>query len=493
MLRTAVVVGVVTLAWFGAFLLRFDGAIPADRASQMLTCLPTVLLLQLAALQLAGANRHSWRYTSLQDLLPLAYAVTAVGASLTVARTLAPALTVDWPAFEWLLIPYGVIGAYTLLGALGLTGVRVLRRVLSEQEVARTGEAADQEVRRALLVGAGRAGVIVARELQSRPDLGILPVGFVDDDAVTHGRRISRLDVLGSTHDLAALIEANDVDEVIITIASADGPTMRGLIARCEEAGATPLIVPGVHEIVHGSVNLSWFRPVEPEDLLGRDPVELDLTALASLLTARTVLVTGAGGSIGSELCRQIVRFAPKRLVLVEQAEPALWAIHRELEATNPNDELVPAIADVADQVRMDALVRDHAPPIIFHAAAHKHVPMMEANPGEAVKNNVFGTKTVVDAAERHGVDHFVLISTDKAVNPTSVMGATKRLAERYVQHVSNRSGRPYVSVRFGNVLGSTGSVVPIFEQQIAAGGPVTVTDPEMRRYFMTIPEASGR
>jgi FlaA1/EpsC-like NDP-sugar epimerase len=489
--RAASVAIVLSAAWTLAYLVRFDGQIPPDRIGQMLVTLPVVLAFQFGALQLAGANRHSWRHTTLQDLGPLLNAVAATGLALLLTRAVAPSMSDDLSAFTHLTIPYGVIAAYTVLAGVGLVGARVLRRVLSEQQAARDAEPATGDIRRVLLVGAGRAGVLVARELQSRPDLGIVPVGFVDDDSFTHGRRISRLDVLGATSDLVRLVDEHRIDEVIITIASADGPTMRALIARCETAGCQPLIVPGVHEIVGGSVSLNWFRPVSPEDLLGRDPVELDLTTLSGLLTGKVVVVTGAGGSIGSELARQISRFSPARLILVERSEPALWAIHRELEAEHPGDDLVPAIADVTDGVRMRALFEAHRPAAVFHAAAHKHVPMMERNPGEAIKNNTLGTRTLVDAAASCEVGHFVLISTDKAVNPTSVMGATKRLAERYVQHVAIRTGRPYVAVRFGNVLGSTGSVVPIFEQQIAAGGPVTVTDPEMRRYFMTIPEAS--
>lgn len=488
-LRLGLVVIIVVLAWAGAFWVRFDGSPWGEPLSQMLACIPLVVGLQLTFLSLAGATRHSWRYTTLADLIPLGSAVAATGLALALLRTLAPALAADWPHLSWLVVPYGVAAAYVLLAGFGLTAARVLRRLLDERRSAATAQVGDR--RRILLVGAGRAGVIVARELQSRPDLGLQPIGFVDDDTVTHGRRISQLDVIGDTTDLPRLVDELAIDDLVITVASADGPTMRRLVERCEQAGKRPLIVPGVHEIVGGNVSLNWFQPVQPEDLLGRDPVELDLSALTQLLTGSIVVVTGAGGSIGSELCRQIARFSPRRLVLVERSEPALWAIHRELAGAHPGDELVPAVADVTDGARIGALLAEHRPRVVFHAAAHKHVPMMETNPGEAIKNNLAGTRTVVDACVTHQVPRFVLISTDKAVNPTSVMGATKRLAERYVQHVAHNSGHAYVSVRFGNVLGSTGSVVPIFQQQIEEGGPVTVTDPDMRRYFMTIPEAS--
>jgi FlaA1/EpsC-like NDP-sugar epimerase len=249
--------------------------------------------------------------------------------------------------------------------------------------------------------------------------------------------------------------------------------------------------MPGIDQLISGQVTLNQLRSVAIEDLLGREPVMLDTQSLEAMLKDHVVLVTGAGGSIGSELCRQVARFAPKRLVLVERSEPALFEIHRELVAHHAAVDLVPCIADICDVGRVRAVFGAHRPTVVVHAAAHKHVPMMEWNPGEAIKNNVGGTKTVADAAHEFGVQQFVMVSTDKAVNPTSMMGATKRVAELYVQALNQRSKTRFVAVRFGNVLGSAGSVIPIFKEQIAKGGPVTVTDPEMRRYFMTIPEAS--
>lgn len=489
-LRMLAVIAVVALAWVGAFLLRFDGAVPPDRVVQMATSLPLVLLVQLVAHQVAGASRHSWRYTTLYDLVPVMVAVGGAAAVLAGIRTTSPVAVERWPFLDWLVLPYGVVGAYALLAFLGLVGARALRRLVAERHEIRLLEH-DVDAKRILLLGAGRAGVLVARELQSRPDLGLLPVGFVDDDPAKQSRRITQLDVLGGSDDLERLVAEHAVDEIIITIASADGATMRRLVERCEEADRRPMVVPGIYEIVSGQVSLNWFRPVELEDLLGREEVELEQGSLHQLLTNQVVVVTGAGGSIGAELARQAARFSPRQLILVERSEPAMWTIHRELQAAHPDVESVPALADVGDRRRMERILLAHRPSVIFHAAAHKHVPMMEDNPGEAIKNNVLGTRTVVDLAVEHGVGRFVLVSTDKAVNPTSVMGATKRLAERYVQHVAGSTGLDYVSVRFGNVLGSTGSVVPVFEEQIAAGGPVTVTHPDMCRYFMTIPEAS--
>ena len=275
-------------------------------------------------------------------------------------------------------------------------------------------------------------------------------------------------------------------------MASVSRSQIRRIVELCREAQLETNIIPGLFEIVGGRVDIAEIRPVDVEDLLGRDPVQLDVSSLRELLTGRTVLITGAGGSIGSELARQAAKFAPGRLVLLERSEPALFAIHRELELAHPDLPVRAAIGDVCDRARVRLLFQKHRPDVVVHAAAHKHVPMMEEHPGEAVKNNIGGTRVVADAAAAADVRHFVLVSTDKAVNPTSVMGATKRLTERYVQHLAQKTGRRFVSVRFGNVLGSAGSVVPIFEEQVRQGGPVTVTHPEMVRYFMTIPEAAG-
>jgi FlaA1/EpsC-like NDP-sugar epimerase len=296
--------------------------------------------------------------------------------------------------------------------------------------------------------------------------------------------------VLGTTDRLAELCVQHGAQQVLITMASAPGSTVRRISKLAEEAGLPTKIIPGLFEIAGGRVELTRIRPVAIEDLLRREPVDLDTEAIAKDLRERVVLVTGAGGSIGSELCRQVATFRPSRLLLAERAENNLFEIHRELTARHRDLEIIPLIADATDPERMRQIFATYAPYAVFHAAAHKHVPMMEWNPGEALKNNVFGTKTVADLAHDHRVASFVMISTDKAVNPTSVMGATKRVAEMYVQALAKRSETRFVTVRFGNVLGSAGSVIPIFRQQIESGGPVTVTHPEMRRYFMTIPEA---
>jgi FlaA1/EpsC-like NDP-sugar epimerase len=313
----------------------------------------------------------------------------------------------------------------------------------------------------------------------------------VDDDSHKLGTTVHGIHVIGMTAQIPALIEQTGAKQAIITITNAPGSSIRRITEICKSVGIVPKIIPGVHELLDGKLNLSRLREVSVEDLLRRAPVELETPLVESFLTGKRVMVTGAGGSIGSELCRQVARFKPAVLLLVERSEFHLFSIHMELSNDHPNLMIKPLICDIADESRVSQVFQLHRPEVIFHAAAHKHVPMMELNPGEAIKNNSFGTKIVAQAADRYEADAFVLISTDKAVNPTSIMGATKRVAEMFIQALSQRSSTKFVAVRFGNVLGSTGSVIPIFKQQISKGGPVTITHPEMRRYFMTIPEAS--
>ncbi len=328
----------------------------------------------------------------------------------------------------------------------------------------------------------------VGRNSANRYDV----VGFLDDNREKLHADIHGVRVLGALDALPVMVVSHDVDEVILAVPSATGAQMRRIVDLCKAANVRFKTMPGVDQLIDGRVSLNQVRDVAIEDLLGRDPVALDMEAISAAMTGHVVMVTGAGGSIGSELCRQVARFSPSALVLVERTENNLFQIHRELAGKLVNGAvLVPCLADVADAPRMEALFALHRPTVVIHAAAHKHVPMMEWNPGEAVKNNVGGTRTLAELAHRHEVERFVMVSTDKAVNPTSVMGATKRVAEICVQSLSQQSRTRFVTVRFGNVLGSAGSVIPIFKEQIAAGGPVTVTHPEMKRYFMTIPEAS--
>lgn len=481
---------VLSIAFGLAFIFRFDGWPPPLVAKQLVLLLPYVVGFQYLWLLGFGVPRFVWSYTSLRETRVIGIALGGSAVLLLLGRYLAPSVIPYWGYARYAAIPIGVIVIDFVLSFVGIAGVRALRRIVAE--TVKRGERKSPETARVptLLVGAGQAGSLVVKEILARPELRIDPVGFLDDDVLKHGLAIHGVRVLGSLNSLLEHVAAKQPSQVVITMASAPGEAVRRVLSLAEEADIPVKIIPGIYELLDGSVSLSRMRRVSIEDLLGRAPVQLDHDGVASLLRGRRVLVTGAGGSIGAELCRQIARFEPKTLVLVERSEFHLFNIHSELREKHPALVASPRICDVCDSKRLNSIFDADAPEVVFHAAAHKHVPMMEWNPGEAIKNNVFGTKKVADAAHRHGCLAFVLISTDKAVNPTSIMGATKRMGERYVQSLSAVSKTKYVAVRFGNVLGSAGSVIPIFQRQIEAGGPVTITHPDMKRYFMTIPEA---
>jgi FlaA1/EpsC-like NDP-sugar epimerase len=480
----------LALAYGLAFMLRFEFDLGIRAYAMLFITAPYVVVLQYVVLVLFGIPRFAWRYVGLREAIRIFGAVGASIAILACVRLILGSTDADGDYGRYAAVPLGVLAIDFALAFLALAGVRILRRLQSEERARRGLGVSPAHSKRTVLIGAGQAGVIVAKEIAARPDLGIVPVGFLDDDALKMGTVVHGLPVLGMTDALPRIAARHRVEQAIIAMADAPGSAVRRIVRLCQDAGLQTKIIPGVYEIVGGRVNLSRIRSVAIEDLLRREPVQLEESAIAEFVRGRCVLVSGAGGSIGSELCRQVARLGPSRLVLLERAENALFEIHRELCGSHPDLEIVPRVGDVADAERVDSVLSGHPPEVLFHAAAHKHVPMMEYNPCEAVKNNVHGTRVLADAAAKHGVEVFVMISTDKAVNPTSVMGATKRVAEMYVQALSQRSRTRFVAVRFGNVLGSAGSVIPIFRDQIARGGPVTVTHPEMKRYFMTIPEA---
>lgn len=491
LLRTVIDLAMLSLAYFGAFALRFDGLPPMQEIKLLVFTWPYAVSFELFVLYLFSVPHFAWRYVSLREAQRVMWAIGTSTAVLLAVRLVSVPLLRWAHHLQYAIIPIGVLAINAVLAFLAIAGVRFARRIMVEHT--RILGLRRRQVERVptLLLGAGQAGVLVVKEIVSRPDLLIEPVGFLDDDPRKLGTMLHGVRVLGTASQVEEMTRVTGARQAIITVANATGPQIRRLARLCEGAGIPAKIIPGIYELLDGKANLTRIRDVSIEDLLRREAVTLDSQLLGDFLRGKRVLITGAGGSIGSELCRQVARFAPATLVLVEQCEFNLFTIHQELLATHSGLDLRPRICDVCDETRVDTLFVEERPEVVFHAAAHKHVPMMEWNPGEAIKNNVFGTQRVADRADRHGAEAFVLISTDKAVNPTSIMGASKRVAEMYVQALSQSSRTKFVAVRFGNVLGSTGSVIPTFKAQIAAGGPVTVTHPEMTRHFMTIPEAS--
>ncbi|MBB6097845.1 FlaA1/EpsC-like NDP-sugar epimerase [Deinobacterium chartae] len=429
-------------------------------------------------------HRQRWQIVSVHDLYRL---LLAVG-STTVLLQLA--LLLVQPGG----IPRSVPLLEGLFALLTMGAARLLFRLIFERDGRRTAATTFEGPRkRVLVVGAGDAGVMIAREIGRHPEAGLDVIGFVDDDPDKQRKTFMGLPMLGTLDTLARVIEAQQVNEVLIAIPSAGGEVVRKVIAQSKGAGVAYRIIPGIYEILGGQVSVSQIREVRPEDLLRRPPAQIDTQAIAGYLRDKVVLVTGAGGSIGSELVRQVVQFAPRRVILFGRGENSIFNIEQEMARNWPDIDCVALIGDVRDETRLRAVFGQHRPNVVFHAAAHKHVPLMEGSPCEAILNNIVGTRNVVELSLEFGVERLVNISTDKAVNPTSVMGASKRVAEMLVSSGAQRTkpGQAFVSVRFGNVLGSRGSVVPTFLAQIKAGGPITVTHPEMTRYFMTIPEAS--
>ena len=479
---------ILTVAFLLAYMPAINVQLGEYYRETTLSQLPFVILVQFSALFLSGAYSIIWRYISIEDLKVFLRAATISGIILIALRFL-----LIYSNFRLWQIPISVILIDLVLGFGGILAVRVLRRFsyeLSEKNRV-FPKRRRHEPSPALIIGAGRMGATLVKEIVGRRDTELEIRGFVDDDMRKIGGSVGGIRVLGTTRDLPRLVDDLKIKQVVLAIDQAQGKDIRRILDMCSALPVRAQIVPSLDEIATGRVSVSRIRDVEIEDLLGREPVQLDDKNLHEFLTAKTVMVTGAGGSIGSELVRQIANYRPKQIVLVERAEFFLFEISREVSAGYPDVLSVPLIADVCDEPRMHEIFEQYSPEVVFHAAAHKHVPLMEINTIEAVKNNIFGTETVGRLAGEYGASSFVLVSTDKAVNPTSVMGASKRVAEIVVQALDQIYDTHYIAVRFGNVLGSAGSVVPIFREQIQAGGPITVTHRDMRRYFMTIPEAS--
>lgn len=465
----------IIAAWLGAYWLRFNLAmIPGEFLSHAIMLMPMVLSVQVITLIVFDAHRGLWRFTSMTDIGRLLKSIVIGTLVIALVIFLYTRLT---------LVPRSVFVFYALLLTTLLCGSRIIYRYLKDHRLV------SKTLNKAMIVGAGNAGEQLVRDLRRIEPRPYNPVAFVDDDASKAGKEIQGIRVVGSTRSIPEIAKRWEIDLILIAIPSASDKQMQEIVDLCEQSEIEFRTLPSAHDVVSGRVGFKELREVQIEDLLGRDPVKLDRRHTREFLDGKTVLVTGAGGSIGSELCRQIANLGVGRLILLERNEYNLYKIEQQLKDTTLDYEVV--LGDVCDSAAMNRLFSVYHPNVVYHAAAYKHVPILEGQIREAVKNNIVGTRVVADLANKTECDGFILISTDKAVNPTSLMGACKRVGEVYCQSLSNHSGTEFLTVRFGNVMGSTGSVVPLFKRQIEQGGPVTVTHRDMLRYFMTISEAS--
>ena len=466
------------LAWLFAYLLRFNLELPDNFAHEMWQTLVWVVPLQGLIFWNFGLYQGVWRYASMSDLRRIFFAILFSAASIVLLLKM---LSLD------VIVPRSVLIMHPLLLLIFMGGSRLMYRLWKERLLYGDFHLQGEPV---LILGAGDAAVALSKELQRSGAWRV--VGFLDDDISKHGSLLNGKKVYGSLDGLAAWAEKFDIRQAIIAMPGAAHQQRKRVVDLCSKIGLKALTIPSYDDLLSGKVAVSHLRNVELDDLLGRDSVQLDEVGLHEQLAGKNILVTGAGGSIGSELCRQILRFSPRKLVLFDASEFALYRVEQEFNSKFPGGDIAYLVGDVRDAKRLDQAFSEFNPDVIFHAAAYKHVPLMEfRNAWQAVRNNVYGTWQVVLCAQRYNVKKFVLISTDKAVNPTNIMGATKRMAEMLCQGVQQATGTSFITVRFGNVLGSNGSVIPKFREQIASGGPITVTHPEITRYFMSIPEAA--
>ena len=471
----------IIVSVMGSFALRLDAEQLPFYSPAILTMVAVALIAKLPVYYAFGLYRRLWIYASMNEL-------RLITAAVTTASVVTAGLMLLIISFGWVVpgMPRSALGIDWLLSLVLVGGSRFGLRILSEQSVSvQSGKR-----KRVLIIGAGDAGALVVRELQKSSQLNLMPIGFLDDDPAKQNNKLYGVPVIGVISDLVDILDSQPVDEVIIAIPSAPGKIVRSVTDVCRQNGVPSRTMPGIFELIGGKVNVSRLREVEITDLLRRKPVETDDRLIGASLSGKNVLITGAGGSIGREISRQVARWRPAKLILLGHGENSIFETLLELGEDYSTLSILPIIADVRDMTRLEAIFQTNRPEVVFHAAAHKHVPLMEINIEEAISNNVIGTRNVVQVSVKSAVDRFVFISTDKAVKPINVYGATKRLAEMVVIDAAQRTGRAFTVVRFGNVLGSRGSVVPLFKSQIARGGPVLITHPEMERYFMTIPEA---
>ena len=471
------IVTIVIVAFISLFI-RFDGYIEPQYINQMVDALPLLITSYMLMFLIMYLYTRIWRYAGMREVLAI-LAATTIGTALFYSSMLVFGKSLPCSIYFiiWILIT----------GTIGM-GRMLLHYVALHYS---SGDDDESGQVNTLIIGAGDAGATIAREIERYHKRSRRVVGFVDDDMFKHNRLMNGFRILGNREDIPALVAKYKVEEIIIAMPSVKRDIIQEIMEICSPLKCKINILPGMYQLLDDEVLVSHLHPVSIEDLLERDEIQLDTSKVETYLKDKVVLVTGAGGSIGSEICRQVLRVKPKKLLLLGHGENSIYLIHQELRTIAPEGTLVPIIADIRDKNQLEQIFKNYNPDVVFHAAAHKHVPLMEIQPIAAVLNNIYGTRNVADVAGAHGVDRFVMISTDKAVNPTSVMGATKRVAEKVVLGMNHTYDTKFITVRFGNVLGSRGSVIPLFRKQIEAGGPVTVTDPEMTRYFMTIPEAS--
>ncbi|KAB3534726.1 polysaccharide biosynthesis protein [Alkaliphilus pronyensis] len=474
----------INLAFLIAFYIRFEGDFTGKVVAPYIAVYKenifSLSMLKIIIFYVFGMYKNLWKYASIEELF-----------QIVLTSFVANAGVVSYMVISQQSFPRSIYILAFILDIVLIGGVRFSIRAtrgISETSFFSFGK--KKETKRVMIIGAGQAGALVIKELKNHDNLHSKAVAIIDDDDSKLGSRINGVPVLGDRYHIKKIAESKRIDEIIIAIPSSNKKDIREIVEECSKTKCKLKIVPGIFELIDGKVTIKEIRDVDIEDLLGRDPVKVDLDEISDYLESKTVLVTGGGGSIGAELCRQIAGFKPKRLLILDIYENNAYDIQNELLRKHPQLNLDILIASVRDKGRMEEIFKQYLPEIVFHAAAHKHVPLMENNPQEAIKNNVFGTKNVAECAHKYGAKRFVLISTDKAVNPTNIMGATKRVAEMIIQSINIISKTEFVAVRFGNVLGSNGSVIPLFRKQISEGGPVTVTHPEVTRYFMTIPEA---
>ena len=461
-----------------SLLIRFDGYITSHYLHQMIDALPIMVISYIVMLLSMHLYTRIWRYAGMREMVAVLIATT-LGAGLfyTGMFVFDKSLPRSIYLISWILST-GVIGI----------GRMVLHYIAMQYG---GKQSTDADMVNTLIIGAGDAGATIAREIERSHKRSRKVIGFIDDDESKFNRLMGGVRILGNRHDIPSIVKENKVKEIIIAMPSVTRNEIRNIMEICSPLKCKVNTLPGMYQLLDDEVLVSHLHPVSIEDLLERDEVRLDMDIVEHYIRDKVVLVTGAGGSIGSEICRQIMRVGPKQLLLLGHGENSIYLINQELKNIYKDGPIIPIIADIRDKQQLDQIFTQYNPQVVFHAAAHKHVPLMEIQPMAAVLNNIYGTRNVADVAGRHGVERFVMISTDKAVNPTSVMGATKRVAEKVIISMNDTYDTKYITVRFGNVLGSRGSVIPLFKKQIEAGGPVTVTDPEMTRYFMTIPEAS--